>query len=295
MPSPSKTTKKTAHASPSKGGDNKKHTQDISPEAAEQAFEAMVPRLLELDGQNLASMSADIEKAAVFAAAIGRWVKGKESRARFASLPAEHFDHASVDDLEKVALSAWHAAVMARSASAGKSEAKLPVDLVREALGLKQRMLDLVTYHFGTDPVDGPEVEDIRIGIGYSDLAADLVRLRKLYEKHHDRVKLDPKNYRKTDVGDAGRIAHQIFQELGESRNQDQKAWSDLSTRAFTLLIKVYAEVSAAGQWLWRREDGLAKFPSLYWAGRSAPSKSADKPSEAGAPGDSAESGRGEG
>jgi hypothetical protein len=297
MPNLAKKTKKVDPPSQPKSSSQKSPAapppEELSPKAAEKAFEAVRPRMQALDAKNLAAQTVDIEKAAFAAAGIGRWVKSKGPRARFARLPQEDFDQAHVEDLETVALAAWHAAVTARTASAGKSEAKLPADLVRQALDLKERMLELVTYHFGNDPVDGPEIQDIKLGNGYADLAADLVRLRKLYAKHREHVKLDPKNYRKTDEAGAGKVAHHIFQELGESRNQDQKTWADLSARAFTLLVHTYAEVSGAGQWLWRHEDGALKFPSLYLVGRAAPSRAAgkgDKPA-----GDSGQNGAADG
>ncbi len=250
---------------------------DLSAKAAEEAFKAFKPRLLGLDTNELGTVSVDLEKGSVAIAAVGRWVKGKEPRARFAALPKQHFDQAHVDDLESLALATWHTAVSLRSATAGRSEAKLPVSLVQEATQIKQRMLELCDYHFGSGPVDGPEIADIKLGTGYTDLAGDLVRLGKLYAKHRDHVKLDPKNYRKTDEADAGRVAHAIFRELGEARNQDQKTWTDLALRAYTLLARVYGEVSAAGSWLWRHEDAAVRFPSLYVVGRPTPTKTAAK------------------
>ena len=51
---------------------------------------------------------------------------------------------------------------------------------------------------------------------------------------------------------------------------------------AFTLLVTVYGEVSAAGAWLWRDEDAAARFPSLYVVGRPAPARAASKPQDGG-------------
>lgn len=247
----------------------------LDPKAAEKAFETFKPRLLGLDPEKLATQSVDLEKVSVLAGAIGRWIKEKEPRERFASLPKKHFDQAHVEELESVALAAWHAAIELRSANAGKSEAKLPVALVMESTALRARMTALATYNFGDDPVDGPEIEDIKIGTGYTDLASDLVRLRKLFLKHLDEVKLDRKNYQSGDEVLAGRLAHAIVKELGEAKNQQQKLWSDLAARSWTLLVQVYDEVAAAGGWLWRKEGAADRFPSLYAAGRAAPSRPA--------------------
>jgi len=245
----------------------------VEAKAAEKAFEKLKPRMLGIDADKLAVQSADLEKAAIAAAAVGRWVMEKEPRARFESLPKEHFDQAHVDDLAGIALAAWHAAIALRSANAGKTEAKLPVSLVAEATAVRARMVALVDYNFGDDPVDRTEIDDIKVGTGYTDLASDLLRLAKLYAKHRERVKLDPKNYQAGDQAAAGRIGHAIMRELGEAKNQEQKVWSDLAARAWTLLIGVYDEVSSAGSWLYRHEGGAQRFPSLYTAGRAAPNR----------------------
>lgn len=254
----------------------------LDPKAAEKAFQKYEARMLGLDAKRLASLSVDLEMASMAIAGVGRWIKTKEPRARFAALPAKYFDQAHVEDLEGVALAAWHASLAARSVAAGKSEAKLPVSLVQKATALRQRMQELCEYHFGADPADGPEIADIKLGNGYSDLAGDLLRLAKLYAKHRDRVKLDPKNYRASDEEDAGRVAHEIFRALGEGKNQEQKTWTDRVQRAFTLLVTVYGEVSAAGAWLWRDEDPSAHFPSLYVVGRPAAARAPSRPQDGG-------------
>ena len=46
-----------------------------------------------------------------------------------------------------------------------------------------------------------------------------------------------------------------------------------LLLRAWSLLITTYQEVSAAGRWLFRHENGEARFPSLYTIGRQRRSR----------------------
>jgi hypothetical protein len=250
----------------------------IDPAAAEKAFASLRPRLLGISKDRLATFSVDLQTAAIAAATVARFIKDPAVRKRFLSLPKEEFSYAHLDDLEPAALAAWHAAVELLTASAGGTEAKLPASLVQEATVVRQRMLTLAEYHFGDDPDDAKEVVSIKQGTGYADLANDLVRLTKLYKKHHARVKLDPKNYVATDARDAKKCARQILVLLGEERNQEQKAWGDLVARAWTLLVEVYGEMSAAGNWLYRHEDGARLFPSLYSVGRRAPGRPA-KPS----------------
>ena len=258
---------------PVEGGDA------LDPQAAEKAFKVVRDRLLAMSGDGLASVSTDRVKAAVKAAAIGRFVKRKDVRAAFASLPKDRFDMKHIDDLETLALATWHLAVALQSASAGKSEAKLPVSLVDGAMKIKTRMVALGEYNFGDDEADGKELASIKLGSGYEDLANDLIRLAKVYNKRREEVKRDPKNYVATDEADAGRLAHEIMRQLGEQRNLDQKTLVDLFGRAWTLLLSAYEEVAVPGAWLFRREGGASLFPSLFTVGRSAPAR-APKPKQ---------------
>ena len=244
------------------------------PKAAEKAFDAAQPRLLALSPSGLLSQNVGYEKVAVAAAAVGRFVKQKDAHERFASLPKKHFDMAVVEDLEPLALAMWHVAVELKSANAGKSEAKLPPALVEQSYSLRNRMMALAVYHYGDDPKEKDEIDDIKLGTGYEDLASDLQRLSKLYRRHLAYVKADAKNYRAGDEILAGTLAQSILQELGEAKNREQRQWIDLAARAWTLLAKTYEEVAAAGRWLWRNEGGDDMFPSLYAVGRSARSAS---------------------
>jgi hypothetical protein len=240
----------------------------IDPAAAQKAFTALRSRLLDLAPAEILPVNIDLQKAAIAALAVGRWVKEPELRARFRKLPESEFQQAYVDDLETIALAALHVSVELLTASAASTEAKLPGNLVEEATTLKQRMLRLVEYHFGDDPEDGLEIASIKLGAGYPDLASDLLRLAKLYKKRHAEVELDPKHYLATDRADAQRAANAILALLGAAKNQDQKAWSDLAARSFTFLLRAYGEVSAAGRFLYRNDEAEARFPSLYAAAR---------------------------
>lgn len=263
---------------PKKSQSSSKPSDVIDPKAAEKAFLSLKPRLLAFAKDKLSTISTDVEEAATGAAAIGRRIKEGEERARFASLPAKHFDQVHVEGLETIAMATWYTAVSLRTASSGASEAKVPAALAQQAMALRERMLRLLSYYVGDDPVDGPELVDIRQGTGYADAASDLVRLAKLYRKRHDVVKNDSKNFVKTDEADAGRCAHAIVTALGEAKNQEQALWSEMMQRSFTLLDTTYAEVKSAGWWLYRSEDPAARFPSLYVMGRSAPSRSVRAP-----------------
>lgn len=243
-------------------------TDGIDPAASEKAFLSLKPRLLALSQERIVNVSVDMQRVAVGVSAVARKIQEPAVRKRFASLPKDEFSIQHVDDLGPIAWAGWHASVELLTASSTSSEAKLPLSLVNDATAIKQRMIKLCRYNFGDDPVDGPEIDAIVLGTGYQDLAADLARLAKLYKKRSAEVKLDHKNYVASDAANAKKYAQQILELLGEARNVDQKAWTDLTNRAWTLLVEVYGEVSAAGRFLFRNDDPEGRFPSLYSMGR---------------------------
>lgn len=252
--------------------------ESIEPQAASKAFAAIRPRLLDVPNERVEPARADVIKAAVVAWSVARFIQQPELRARFARLPKEEFNQAHVDDLAPIALATFHAATELQSAQATTSSAKLPVDLLQSATEIKYRMLKLVEYHLGDHPTDGAEVADIRQGAGHLDLALDLSRLAKLYQKHKNIVKKDPKNYAASDMDDARKYSAEILRLLGESRNENAKTWADMVARAWIVLLDVYGEVSSAGRWLLRRDDPETRFPSLWAAarpGQGRPKKSA--------------------
>jgi hypothetical protein len=156
----------------------------------------------------------------------------------------------------------------------------LPVDLLQSAAEIKTRMLKLCEYHLGDQPVDGSEIADIRSGTGHIDLAVDLVRLAKLYQKHKSIIKKDPKHYVASDANDARTHSSEILRLLGEARNENAKTWSDMVARAWILLLEVYGEVSNAGRWLFHHDEPENRFPSLWAvarAGQGRPKKSAEE------------------
>jgi hypothetical protein len=258
------------------------NTESLDPQAAAKAFSALRSRLAAIPNERVEPARADVIKAAVAAWSVARFIQQPNVRARFARLPKEEFQQAHVDDLAAIALATFHAATELQSAQATASGAKLPVDLLQSATEIKTRMLKLCEYHLGDHPVDGAEIADIRQGAGHIDLALDLSRLAKLYQKHKNIIKKDPKHYLASDANDARTHSSEILRLLGEARNENAKAWSDMVARAWVLLLDVYGEVSNAGRWLFRHDEPENRFPSL-WAvartGQGRPKKTAEESS----------------
>jgi hypothetical protein len=241
----------------------------MDPQIAAHAFERWLPRLEEIRDEDLVTVNVDLQRVAITAAAVGRDVLEPDNRARFASLPAHELDIRNVDDLLPVAQALWHATVELARASVGKTGARLPVELVQRAVELKQRLMKLAEYYLLDHPVAGPEILSIREGSGHIDLATDLSRLATLHEQYDAIVRRDTKHYRAGDAAAARSTSDEIFTLMGETSDDNHAHWTRIVQRLWTLLLDVYDEVSAAGTWLFRRENAQERFPSLYVAGRN--------------------------
>ncbi len=240
--------------------------EGLDPEAARLAFEALLPLL---DAQrDVRTASTDIRRAIIHAAAIGRLVRKPDMKAEFESLPLRRFDIQHVDRLERAALATWYTVLMLRRASVLSTGAKLPEELLAEGGALKQRMFKVVEYMLGHLKAIATELADIRGGKGYVDLAEDLMQLADLFEANATALAEDRAHYRVEDAVNAKKIAHGILLVLGDGRASDARYWTDYQALAWTLLVTTYEEVSAAGQWLFRHENGESRFPSLYAVGR---------------------------
>jgi hypothetical protein len=249
----------------------------IPPEKARLAFEEMLPLL---DAQtDLRRLTTGLDRAAIFAASTGRMVMQPEVLARFATLPASEFDIQHVLRLERAALAAWYVSLMLRSASV-TAGVKIPDSVMAEATALKRLLLKVLEYNLGHDANLIAELADISDGTGYVDLASDLVRLATLYQRYAADLATDVRHYRAEDAEAAGRMAQAIHQVLGDGRDTSARYWSNYMPRAWSFLVTTYEEVSAAGRWLFRHENGEARFPSLYTIGRQRRSRRPDESDE---------------
>ncbi len=260
---------------------DKKDGEQLDARAAEKAFDALEPTLLAIPSEQFAARTLDRKRAAMLTWRVARELKKSSLRGRLSSLPAAEFDNAQVSQLETAALALWHTTVSAESALAQSSGTHLPTTLVEEASAVKRRMLKLVQYLFGDNPVDGTEIADIVAGVGYLDLATDLVRLAKLYEKHDALVKKDPKHFVAGDAKEARHLSNTILKTLGEQQSADAARWGELETRALTHLARLYNDVALTVRWLQRNDTTGDRFdmPPLYAASRRsrAPKPPADE------------------
>ncbi len=235
---------------------------------AKAAFTAVQPVALALAKDKVQNPNTTVDAAIIAALAVGRKANAAPLRARFESLPKKEFDIASLDNLELYGRSCWYALTQGLAASAQSTEAKLSVALVEKATGTRARMIKTLEYHYEPDTSVGREVTDIRLDSGYRDLARDLGRLAVVYRAEHDDLKDDKKHYRASDATLAATLSQEIVNELGAATSAEQKRWTEMVARTWTLLKTAYDNVAATGAWLLRNEGGGEMFVSLIAAGR---------------------------
>jgi hypothetical protein len=236
------------------------NSQKMDSERARDAFEELRPRLDQLE--ELRRANVDVEKAAAQAVVIGHMVQEPEVREMFEQLSPRVFDMRHVDSLEKAALATLHALAEHRDAAVHVSRGRVPPDTLEAATTLKQDMLRLVNYHL-RDEHTVAIIADIESGQGHADLASDLLRLSKLYEVNHERLAQDHTYYRPEDAARADEIARRIYAHLGGDTDSEERTWAGYVQRTWTLLLDTYDEISAAGRWLYRKDNGEERFPSL--------------------------------
>ena len=281
MPSIKKKPASKSPISPAKGRD-----KSAVSDPGEAAYERLRSRLTAITPDRVVQPRTDVRAAATFVLSdiAGRF-KDATLRARFASLPAAEFDHSAVEDLFPAAQAALWAQAQLAVDEAGDLPVRLPVELVDESTALRTRMLEVCTYHFKGDSKLRLQVEDIRSGSGYVDLAEDLRRLGTLYTIHAQTLKQDLRFYNATDAQDALNLSQRITTEMRTQPGRAQAA-RELGWRTWALLQELYEEVARGGRFL-LRQDGDAAFPSLHAVGRASKKRSAKPASDSAQPDDS--------
>jgi hypothetical protein len=227
--------------------------------------------MLALASKSLSPINLDIEAACVAAQGVAAFVAKPAVRKRFQALAdAGEFDMTHLDGIAPLAAATRHARREADKAiGKGTSvQVRLPPDLVQLAATLEKRMQACAEHTLSAIPPAVKELERLSPGTGYVDLAGDLDGYADLYAQHPDEVRLDGVNYRDGDAAQARKLAKQLLEALGSGLSDEARRRLDLTARAWTLLAGAYAEVSAAGWFLFRDDDAAGKFPSLYAAGR---------------------------
>ncbi len=166
-----------------------------------------------------------------------------------------------------------------KTEKATSNDAKVPAHLVQEALVLRARLRALLEYWLSDDPVEAPELEDIRGGAGYEDLASDLVRYAAMIRRHLELLAGDRKNYREEDPADADRVAADLRGALAEGESNSAVAAELRLT--FTGVRLLYGKAIAAAHFVFYGEPEASRFFGLTAEiRRSAKPKKKPKPAQ---------------
>jgi hypothetical protein len=240
----------------------------MDPKQAEEAFRTLEPRLLAIPRDRLQEPRINPRRAGEAAREVGHALGQPEVRARFVELAGrDGFDLQLLDDLPLAAGAAWYARSKLEEASQASDAAQVPLQLFQEATGLRTRMLKVLDYHLGDDPVMAARLAAIRGGKGHQDLANDLHALADLYEQRHAELADDHRHYRGADEDAARRAAGAILQALSGS-GPEVTRWTEMQSRTWTFLQQCYEQVRRAGQYLFYFEEPDELFPPLFAAAR---------------------------
>lgn len=242
------------------------------PKAGLAAFNEVSPILLAMNEDELATPQMNIELAVHGALGVDAYYRSPAVHARFQKLPSDEFNHAEADGLEKACFAAIFAIEEARAMGALESDALVDPQIAAEAAEIETRMQTVCEHLLSEDPEIKKQLDRLRPGQGYRDLANDLFGYARIYEQRIDMVKKHPVYYRPDDAKRGTELAGLILQALTEAltSSQSRDAYSTY-VRAWTLVLRRYEEIRQAGLWMFRKDSQKdQRFPSLYTIGRPA-------------------------
>lgn len=246
----------------------------ISRIAAKQALLAITPELQAVPRDALTIVRTNVQRASAIAHSVARRDLQPSRRERLdetgkaARLPPD-----LIERVMQYAMATWYARRTQLRLNASRSNATVPVHVVREAQEVRARMLRLTEYYFDTDPKLATTLATIRSGTGLNDLANDLEDLAELYENPQvfARISKDTMHYREDDPVKALELAQAVFAGMGLAEDSEQAQAADRTQRAWTLLSGAYEELRTLGQFTFRHEEDVSlTYPSLISASRSS-------------------------
>ncbi|MEO7330556.1 MAG: hypothetical protein ABI193_18420 [Minicystis sp.] len=242
------------------------------PVKAKATLETFRSHLAAIPEAEIAIPRLDVRAAALAAVGVYSFVTQDETlHARFEKLhEIGEFEIANIETLKVAAFIVLYAHAQAEAAGALETDAKVPARLVQDGIEVEARMQELCEYKFKRDAKIVPRLQLLRPGTGHRDLAGDLFGYADIYEMRPEEVASETTNYVATDVADARRIAGEILAHLSAAMSPKAREAYDLLLRAWTFLLRTYAEVQEVGSCLNRRDPKRDDwFPSLFAAGRT--------------------------
>lgn len=238
----------------------KQSADAVSPEAQ---FEAIQPQLDKLSVAPASVARVDPERIA--RAMLTSWSMFEAPKlALLDNLP--QFDPELARQVPALATVLLYIRQQLRTAEVQETAIQVPLAILDEATSLKNRALQLLSYHLSDSLAVIAEINSIREGTGYVDLGQDLGRLAKLLKDHQAAVAHDTKNFRAGDSARAVELAAIIF----KSTNTDLVSpWERRSRAALVLLEKAYNELRRAATFLYHDDpERLAAFAPFVSLGR---------------------------
>src|SRR2546421_4578394 len=226
----------------------------LDPQAGQAAFNQLEARLRAIPADQVSLPNSDIQDAAIAALNLVDVARDPKRSAKLAMLSPDLFAKDAVDQLEMAAWAAWYAHTQVRTEAANATGVKVDVAVYEGSGQHLAKLLKMLEYYVGTVPEVASEIADIRAGSGYQDRASDLVRTAVLWERYRADLEGDKRYFDPTDASKARTYAESIVQALRSSLGASAADRADLRNRAWTLMLELYNEVRAAGEFVFRND-----------------------------------------
>jgi hypothetical protein len=233
----------------------------FEPDIGEGEFLAVKEALDAVHSNDVRAPHCDSGKIVEAAQALVAQIEKPDAKPLFALLPAELMGDATPERLSALAQALFYLETRARSWSATRPPRRVDEALVKQGIQVRNRMLRVLAYHEAGDSRMMKEIKSIKAGTGYTDLASDLSRVATHYSSHRALLDRERVQYDPADEDLARGIAHEILTAL--SKIEDRSV-PELRNRAFTLIVKVYARLKQAADFIFADHPArLADFPAL--------------------------------
>jgi hypothetical protein len=254
-------TKESVAAAPGEGAD------PFDMQTADQALKSLHAKLAAIAVGKIQSFRAPVAQVVANIMRVYRSFR-EDSERLTATFKPEAFSPAAYDDLPVRAQALWHADTKLRQLL---DPTGISVALVAKAEPLKKKIFRAASYLWGDDPEIGSQIDAIRAGNGYLDLADDLVALSGVFGAHWSFAsgKCD---ITEADLAAARGVASELMTALvgrdasRETAGRDIAQVRDVRDRAATYAREGIDDVRAAAAFIYRRdsEAWTERYPSFF-------------------------------
>ncbi len=197
----------------------------------------------------------------------------------FKSLPPALFDARILTRFPDLTQSLWSLGNQINAQAVMESHTRVPQAILDEADGLRDRLFEMVKYHFGNEPAIAQLLTELRRNVGYMDLAKDLERLAGVVEDRKEDLVHDKRHYDENCASDARRLAREILKSLNAT-DTDKIKRAHLYQRIWKFTAFYYAEIYQTGRWAFRNSPVAERFVTMASIVRKSSRKS--KPANSG-------------